>query len=163
MLSVYLWETISFSIYLGCRISLSLFSLSQINLDVCFSKLYIYQDGVGATLSSASSLRPTRAPYSLFYSNSLALPKISASWQRFTASLLLFILVLLLGLPKLDGPRKTHLSFYHADVAVDFISFPLTLPQTTHKMGRGVPVHKAALGSFAGSQSFVLWKINKLN
>lgn len=102
-----------------------------------FLKLYIYQDGAGATSSSASSLMPTRTPYSLFYSNSLALPKTSAGWQGFTASLLLFILALPLCLPKLDGPRKAHLSLYRADAAVDFISLPLTLPQTTHEMGSG--------------------------
>lgn len=75
----------------------------------------------------------------------------------------IFISALPLCLLKLDGPRKAHLSLYYAAAAIDFISFPLTLPQTTHEVGRSVPVHKAALGSLAVSESSALWKTKKLD
>ena len=82
-----------------------------------------------------TSLHPSLS----FYSNSRAFPRSLQADGDLQLPYYIFILALPLCLLKLDGPRKTHLSLYYAAAAIDFISFPLTLPQTTHKVGRSVP------------------------
>lgn len=139
------------------------FSLSRINLEFCYSRSYIYPDQAEATLSSEISLKSICFLSSRSTVIHLLFPRSLQADGDLQLPYCIFILALPLCLLKLDGPRKAHLSLYYAAAAIDFISFPLTLPQNTHKVGRSVPVHKAALGSFAVSESSALWKTKKLD